>query len=208
MQHRRHLHRREWHAPGGQQDPAGPFAWGCNASTAIGECSRWGARKLTEPRVTIAGTHRALHADMQDVAPSGDFAPRPAGGAIGVLIPRLASLDTIESINREQLATASDRLLLRGRASRQRPRASWVAPRGSSPAIPLGPLAEGSQPRIVLPARRTQHPAPPVRAPQLLAIGSTARTAPARRGAMPHVSAVAVALAPLVGFAVGLAAVL
>ncbi len=86
------------------------------------------------------------------------------------------AVDTIESINREQLATASDRLLLRGRVSRQRPRA-WVAPRGSSPAIPRGPLAEGSQPRIVLPPRRSQHPAPPVRAPWPIGITPMARAA-------------------------------
>ncbi len=116
-------------------------------------------------------------------------------------------IDTIESINREQLATASDRLLLRGRVSRQRPR-TWISPRGSSPAIPHAPLAQASQPRIVLPARRTQHPAPPVRAPRPLVIGPAVRTAPARRGAMPQVSVVALAISPLVGFAVGLAAAL
>ncbi len=117
-------------------------------------------------------------------------------------------IDTIESINREQLATASDRLLLRGRVSRPRPRGQWAAPRGSSPALPHGSLAVGSQPRIVLPARRTQHPAPPVRAPRPLVIGPAVRTAPARRGAMPQVSVVALAISPLVGFAVGLAAAL
>lgn len=118
-----------------------PSARGRNPSTAIGARSRRGRRNFAEPRATIAGTHPALDADMHGI-------------------------DTIESINREQLATASDRLLLRGRVSRQRPR-TWVAPRGSSPAIPHGPLAEGSQ-WIVLPARRTQHPAPPVRAPRLV----------------------------------------
>lgn len=118
-------------------------------------------------------------------------------------------IDTIESINREQLATASDRLLLRGRVSRQRPRGQWAAPRGSSPAIPHGSLAEGSQPRIVLPTR-TQHPAPPVRASQPIGIQPPAyeRTVPVRRRAMSPVSAVALAISPLVGFAVGLAAAL
>jgi hypothetical protein len=110
--------------------------------------------------------------------------------------------DTIESINREQLATATDRLLLRGRVSRQRAR--WVAPRGTSPAIPHGPLAEGSQPRIVLPARRMQHPAPPARASQTLVIVPAPR--PAAPG--PVVSTIALTLSPLVGFAVGLAATL
>lgn len=116
------------------------------------------------------------------------------------------SVDTIESINREQLATASDRLLLRGRVSRQRPRTRWVAPRGPSPAIPHGPLAEGSQPQIVLPPRRTQHPAPPARASQPVVIGPTERTIPARRGAMPRASASAAAMWPLDGFAAELAA--
>jgi hypothetical protein len=119
----------------------------------------------------------------------------------------MPSVDTIESINREQLATASDRLLLRGRVSRQRSQGRWAAPRGSSPATPHRALAEGSQPRIALPARRTQHPAPPVRAPHPLVIAPTAPTAP-RRAAVSHVSTVALALSPLVGFAVGLAATL
>jgi hypothetical protein len=112
------------------------------------------------------------------------------------------SIDTIESINREQLATASDRLLLRGRVSRQRPRTRWVAPRGSSPEIPHGPLAEGSQPRIVLPARRTQHPAPPVRAPLPFVSMPTARNAPVHRGATPQDSALAIS--PRVGCAAAL----
>lgn len=116
----------------------------------------------------------------------------------------MPSVDTIESINREQLATASDRLLLRGRVSRQRSQGRWAGPHGSSPATPHRPLAEGSQPRIALPARRTQHPAPPVRAPHPFAIAPTAP----RRGAVSHVSTVALALSPLVGFAVGLAATL
>jgi hypothetical protein len=156
-------------------------ARGSNASTAIGARGRRGPHNFAEPRATIAGTHRALDADMP-------------------------SIDTIESINREQLATASDRLLLRGRVSRQRPRTRWVAPRGSWPEIPHGPLAEGSQPRIVLPARRTQHPAPPVRVPQLFVSVPTARNAPARRGAMPRASALAPAMWPLEGFAAELAA--
>lgn len=117
-------------------------------------------------------------------------------------------IDAIESINREQLATASDRLLLRGRVSRQRSRTQWVAPRGSVPEIPHGPLAEGSQPRIVLPPQRTRHPAPPVRAPQPFVSVPPAWNAPAARGALPHASALVLAISPLVGFAAGLAAVL
>jgi hypothetical protein len=117
-------------------------------------------------------------------------------------------IDTIESINREQLATASDRLLLRGRVSR--PRTQRAQPSGSWPVIPHAPLGEGSQPRIVLPARRTQHPAPPVRAPRPVVIWPPAdeRTIPVRRRALAPVAAVALAMSPLVGFAVGLAAAL
>ena len=115
------------------------------------------------------------------------------------------SIDAIESINREQLATASDRLLLRGRVSRQRPRTQSVAPRGSVLEIPHGPLAEGSQPQIVLPPRRTRHPAPPVRAPQPLVSVPTVRNAPAPR-AMPHASVFAPARSLLTGVAVELAA--
>lgn len=116
------------------------------------------------------------------------------------------SIDAIESINREQLATASDRLLLRGRVSRQRPRTQWVAPRGSVPEIPHGPLAEGSQPRIVLPPRRTRHPAPPVRAPQPHVIVPTVWNAPAPCGAMPHAFVFAPARSLFTGAAIELAA--
>jgi hypothetical protein len=61
--------------------------------------------------------------------------------------------DWIESINREQLATATDRLLLRGRVARQRlARGSQVqiavaAPSAAPPRHPA-PRAEGSQPGI------------------------------------------------------------
>ena len=115
-------------------------------------------------------------------------------------------IDTIASINREQLATASDRLLLRGRVSRQRAR-QWVAPRGPMSEISHGPLAEGSQPQIVLPPRRTRHPAPPARAPRPFVIVPTARTAPDRRGTMPQAFGLAPATSLLTGFAVELAAV-
>jgi hypothetical protein len=53
-----------------------------------------------------------------------------------------------------------------------------------------------------------QHPAPPIRAPQPFVTVPTARNAPARRGAMPQASALVLAISPLVGFAVGLAAAL
>lgn len=121
---------------------------------------------------------------------------------------------TIESINRDQLATASDRLLLRGRVWNHRPARSVAPPaRGSSPAIPRATLAEGSRPRIVLPARRTLHPAPPARASQPLAMWPPVAPpapapAPACRGAMPPAVAAMLAIPTLVGFAIGLAAVL
>ena len=124
----------------------------------------------------IAGTHPALDADMH--------------------------IDTIASINREQLATASDRLLLRGRVSRQRPQ-RWVAPRVPVSELPHGPLAEGSQPQIVLPPRRTRHPAPPVRIPWSHVIVPTARNAPDRGGTLPRGLGFAPAKSLLTGSAVG-----
>jgi hypothetical protein len=82
----------------------------------------------------------------------------------------MRDVDQIEAINREQLATATDRLLLRGRVARQRlarssqahiavaaplspaPRAEGSQPGIGIPTPPLGPLrrrrAEGSQPGI------------------------------------------------------------
>jgi hypothetical protein len=86
--------------------------------------------------------------------------------------------DAIEAINFEQLATATDRLLLRrGRLPRYRP---------SMPSLaPLGPLARGSHARI-------EQPAP-------------ARAAAASHS---QVFACSVAIPALVGIAIGLAALL
>jgi hypothetical protein len=104
----------------------------------------------------MAGTHRALLADMYDA-------------------------DAIEAINFEQLATATDRLLLRrGQVSRRPP----TEPSFTPPA-PLGPLARGShaqieETRIVRPAA-TSH---------------------------SQVFALTVAVPTLVGIAIGLAALL
>src|SRR5262249_11571709 len=105
-----------------------------------------------KPVASIEGTQRALGAGMRDA-------------------------DRIEAINSEQLATATDRLLLR--ASRQRfargsqARIAYAAPQpaparfaqgsqfvvpgqaapraeGSQPRIAIAPHAEGSQPRIAI----------------------------------------------------------
>jgi len=112
--------------------------------------------------------------------------------------------DTIETINREQLATATDRLLLRGgRVSKRRPTRPYApAARGSYqvlpavvPAVvPAAPLARGSQPWV---AFDTVHPA-------------YERTVPAR-GRTPMVAqmfALLVAVPALVGAAIGIAALL
>ena len=107
----------------------------------------------------IAGTYRALPADMYDA-------------------------DAIEAINFEQLATATDRLLLRrGRLPRYRPSLPPLAPLG--PLGPLGPLARGSHPRFE-------------------------QTATVRTPAASHaqVFACSVVIPTLVGLAIGLAALL
>jgi len=111
-------------------------------------------------------------------------------------------VSTIESINREQLATASDRLLLRGRVWKQR------APLRTD--TPHRRLAEGSQSRIAVPARRTLHPLPPARGSRTFVVRPPiAATARVRRGGMPAATAaVVIAIPTLVGFAIGLVAVL
>jgi hypothetical protein len=86
--------------------------------------------------------------------------------------------DAIEAINFEQLATATDRLLLRrGRLPRYRPSLPSLAP--------LGPLARGSHPRIEQIA--------------------TVRTPAASHA---QVFACSVVIPTLVGLAIGLAALL
>jgi len=105
----------------------------------------------------IAGTHRALPADMYDA-------------------------DAIEAINFEQLATVTDRLLLRrGQISKRPPSEPSLAP----PPAPLGPLARGSHPYLE-------------------------GTSAGRPAAAPHaqVFAITVVIPTLVGIAIGLAALL
>jgi hypothetical protein len=118
------------------------------------------------------GTQRAPGVDMRDV-------------------------DRIEAINREQLATATDRLLLRGRVARQRPargsqsRSAVAAPAVADPrdavAAPLypAPRAQGSQPRIEL---RTPPLGAPLQAPR--AQGSQPRIdvkAPRASASLPRI---------------------
>jgi hypothetical protein len=126
-------------------------------------------------------------------------------------------VSTIESINREQLATASDRLLLRGRVwhraqTRMAAPAAPAAPpaRGSSPAIPVphARFAEGSQAQIVVSARRTQHPLPPVRTARMRVVRPPVATSSVRRVGVAAATAAVIAIPTLVGFAIGLAAVL
>ena len=58
-------------------------------------------------------------------------------------------VDTLEAINAEQLATATDRLLFRAdKISRRRPIVPSLAPSAQ--------LARGTQPHIVVPARHSQ----------------------------------------------------
>jgi len=132
-------------------------------------------RKPAENQTTIAGATRALPADMYDA-------------------------DTLEAINVEQLATATDRMLLRGRVARRRPSA---ASQGRDPYPRMvshlaAPLARGSAPS--LPSRRASS-SPGERARPTLQIRtpSSART---------QVFAVTVVIPTLVGIVVGLAALL
>lgn len=91
--------------------------------------------------------------------------------------------DAIEVINFEQLATITDRLLLRrGQVSRRPPSEPSLAP---PPAAPLGPLARGSHAYLE-------------------------GTSGVRPAAAPHpqVFAITVVIPTLVGIALGLAALL
>ncbi|HEU4734215.1 MAG TPA: hypothetical protein VFT22_40265 [Kofleriaceae bacterium] len=117
--------------------------------------------------------------------------------------------DEIEAINFEQLATPTDRLLLRGnRISKRRPSApSLVLARGSQPRIATSPVlydldlelptlasrARGSQPRIVataaVQAREVPSLAPARGSQPHLVAPSVARA----RGSQPHLVAPSVA---------------
>ena len=114
--------------------------------------------------------------------------------------------DAIEAINFEQLATVTDRLLLRGgHLSKRRPSVPSL--------VPHGPLARGSAPYLeqTVVVRPTAAPrieqavvAHPVAAPHI------EQAAVARSNAAPkaQVFAITVVIPTLVGIAVGLAAML
>jgi hypothetical protein len=122
--------------------------------------------------------------------------------------------DRLAAINSEQLATATDRLLLRGTVARRRPSVRSLVPHSLDRyprMVSHEPLARGSQPRMTAP-RSLPHPAPrsascpswmtPPRGEptlQMRAQVSSART---------QVLAVTVVIPTLVGIAVGLAALL
>ena len=130
----------------------------------------------------------------------------------------MTDIATIEAINSEQLATATDRLLLRGRVSKQRPSTRSLSPlaRGAyaqltaqvprapyvqhAPQPSKAPLARGSQPRIVIRPSQTL---------QVIPLAYE-RTVPARKAgaALTQVAAVVLAVPTLVGLAVGIAALL
>jgi hypothetical protein len=126
---------------------------GCSSSTWSGAPPGSATCKPLESIATVGGMHPALVADMPDVA-------------------------VLEAINREQLATATDRLLLRAarwtqrRQTRPVPAAARVpaaraasiahAPAPHAASAAYAPLACGSQVELSH-ARRTAHPAPPRR---------------------------------------------
>lgn len=99
--------------------------------------------------------------------------------------------DTLEAINFEQLATPTDRLLLRGQLSKRRPSVPSL--------VHHARLARGTQPNLVA----VQPPALPVQ-PNLES------TVVVRRARTPHaqVFAFTIVIPILVGVVVGLAAVL
>jgi hypothetical protein len=140
--------------------------------------------------------------------------------------------DALESINREQLATATDRLLLRGYGSRRRPSTPSLAhcARGSQPNIQLAGYdhARGSQPSIPPAATGLAHGSQPNI--QLAAYGHACGSQPniapatgvylvppsippttvvrATRASRSQAFAFTVVIPTLVGIAVGLAAML
>jgi len=114
--------------------------------------------------------------------------------------------DTIEAINREQLATATDRLLLRGgRLSKHRPstRSLSAHARGSWAHLTQpAPVVRGLQPQIA-------RSAVVARASRSLEIPEYEHTVPARRRtAYTQMFAITVTIPTLVGLALGLAALL
>jgi len=130
-----------------------------------------------------------------------------------------AAASAIAVINRDQLATATDRLLLGGRVKHRRtartarslpyPRASGT---GSFP-VPEAPLAEGSQVYIARAARPAAQPVASARGSQVFnavePYERTMRIAPVRRRAtLGQLGALLLAVPALVGAAIGIAALL
>ncbi len=117
--------------------------------------------------------------------------------------------DDIEAINFEQLATATDRLLLRGAVAHRGRRGRHAAPPVARDLYPrmvsFEPTARGSQPRITPPTAPVARGSQPLMTPpgeptlQMRAQPSSLRT---------QVFAVTVVIPTLVGIAVGLAALL
>lgn len=186
------------------------IAWGFTSSTASSGPRPRPAANSLKCEATIEGTRHALVAGMYDA-------------------------DEIEAINFEQLATPTDRLLLRGsRMSKRRPSTPSVAlAHSSQPRIVAGPAlydldielptlaARGSQPRIVTtaavqtrdvpslaqPAARGSQPH--IAAPAALATAATpAPSAPAPVAARSRAFAITVVVPALVGIAAGLVAML
>jgi hypothetical protein len=114
--------------------------------------------------------------------------------------------DTIETINCEQLATATDRLLLRGgRRSKRRPSTRAFSPHAAGSwahVMHSAPLARASQPQIA-PAWAAHHS-------QSFESSHHERTVSARRRnpAYAQVFAITIMIPTLVGLALGIAALL
>jgi hypothetical protein len=115
----------------------------------------------------------------------------------------MPSKAAIETINCEQLATATDRLLLRGRVSKQRPSSRSFSARaqGSWTQVPMPP-AYGSEQELTYPAPRASQPqigrgsqpeiAPRGSQPEIAPHGSQPGIAP--RSSHPRISRVGIAV--------------
>ncbi|HMG56663.1 MAG TPA: hypothetical protein VK601_24350 [Kofleriaceae bacterium] len=123
---------------------------------------------------------------------------------------------SIAVINRDQLATATDRLLLGGRVKVRRSARALPYPRASGTGsfpLPAAPLAQGSQACIALDALAGAPPAPAPRRAQVFdavdPYERTVRVAPVRRRSpYAQLAALLIAVPALVGAAIGIAALL
>ena len=127
-------------------------------------------------------------------------------GTRRALLANMYDADAIEAINFEQLATVTDRLLLRGaHVSKRRPSVPSL--------VPHGPLARGSAPYIEQTVVVRPVATPHIEQTTIVRPDATPhieQTAVARSTAAPRaqVFAVTVVIPTLVGIAVGLAAML